>query len=265
MADGVDDKIDTGWVANITRRVVSGILQHFDRLPSHVGIVMDGNRRFARQQGVSRKDGHSSGFKSMNRLLATAYAAKISEITVYAFSIENFNRSDEEVADIMDLARSRLAELVAHKGLAQEYGIRIRIFGRLELLPEDLQQLARHIMASTERNNRAVLNLAMPYTARDDIAEATACVAGQIAESSLSAGAPQPLSTTSISEAMYTSHSRPLDLLIRTSDTRRLSDFLLWEINEHTVIDFVPELWPEYTPLTFLGSVLRWRSETHSS
>lgn len=258
MANGEDDKIDTGWAQSAVRSVVSGLLLQLDRLPGHVGFVMDGNRRFARQQGVSRKDGHSNGFKSMNRLLATAYAARIQEITVYAFSIENFNRSAEEVADLMDIARCRLTELAANKGIAQQFGVRIRIFGRLEMLPKDVQQLARDIMASTEHNSRAVLNLAMPYTARNDMAAATASVAAQIAGDS----SQQRLSTALISGAMHTGCSRPLDLLIRTSDTHRLSDFLLWEINDKTVIDFVPELWPEYTPLTFLRSVLRWRRET---
>lgn len=248
---------DVGWLQNAAKSIISQILGQFWRLPQHIGIVMDGNRRYAREHHKSRYQGHTSGFESMGRILAVAYGAGIAQVTVYAFSIENFNRSSEEVADLMDIARTRLKELIENGGLATKYGVRINIIGNLKLLPQDLQDLAAEVMESTNKNERAVLNLCMPYTARDDITRGVRLAAAN--------NEPENITEDLISSYMYTNETRPLDLLIRTSGTYRLSDFLLWEITDSTYIDFVSELWPEYTPWCFLKSILRWSywAKTH--
>lgn len=257
--------MDDGWISGFQQRLICGTLRHFDRLPNHIGIVMDGNRRYARIHGQARKEGHASGFDTMSRLLAVAYSANIEIVTVYAFSIENFNRTQEEVNDLMDIAREHLGELIAHNGLCQQYGVRINVLGKLDMLSDDIKELANHIMDTTKHNSRAVLNLCMPYTARDDMASAIRHLASSKEDKSHS-----KITEESISKSMYTAESPKLDLLVRTSGTYRLSDFLLWETNEDTVIDFVPELWPEYTPWCLFMSIVRWRlrspnNETHNS
>jgi len=245
---------NAGMLDRLQQNLVATLLRRLDRLPRHVGIIMDGNRRFAHHHGADRKAGHASGFDAMSRVLAMAYSAGISEVSVYAFSIENFNRSPEEVDDLMEIARTRLTELISHAGLAQEYNVRIRVVGDLALLPADIRALADQITRQTKQNNNATLNLCMPYTSREDMRHALA-LAALDAKNHVDT---DPLSVAGISARLRTAGGRPLDLLIRTSNTQRLSDFLLWEITDHTYIDFVPALWPEYTRWQFLQSVLRW-------
>lgn len=295
-----------GWVQGMEKSLVSTLLYKYPELPQHIGIVMDGNRRYAREHHASRHEGHSSGFETMSGILAVAYSAGIREITVYAFSIENFNRNPDEVEDLMNIARDKLGELVAKGGVANKYGVKINVMGRVNLLPLDLQELANEITEITKNNTRAVLNLCMPYTARDDITHAIQetvkdlqgkirnnpeCNISKIHDlkqdlhenenkndnetSTLQSKAANDdtsnkpnssnssiLESINISEETITSNmyenTLPLDLLIRTSGTYRLSDFMLWEITMSTYIDFVADLWPEYSPFCFMKSITKW-------
>lgn len=231
-------------------RVLSTILQVGD-VPEHIGFVMDGNRRFARKREQETKEGHNAGYGALRDILDFAYRVGVKEVTVYAFSIENFKRPAREVDGLMDLARTRLLQLCDHGDLAQRYGAQIRIVGDVSRLPRDVQDVCKRVETLTATNDECRLNICMPYTSRDDLAHAMR----KISETQ-----PEKINADIISQNLYTAGIRPLDLLIRTSGTNRLSDFLLWEIQDYpeTTVEFCDVLWPQYSPWHLFNSILRW-------
>lgn len=234
-------------------------------IPQHVAFVMDGNRRYARKHDQSTKEGHSAGFATMSQILDFGYWVGIKEVTVFAFSIENFYREQKEVDHLMDIARTRLMQLIDRGDLVDKYALKIRVVGDIRRLPADVQAVVQTIVGRSKHNTGAILNLCMPYTGRDDIAHAIESIVECAVRKTID---PKDISEEMITRHLYTQGSLPLDLLVRTSGVQRLSDFLLWEINElpkpsmgslhGTYIEFTPTLWPEYTPYQFFKSLLRW-------
>lgn len=220
-------------------------------VPRHVGIVMDGNRRWARRKAQPLVEGHSSGFAALAPILDLSFSAGIKEVTIYAFSIENFRRPHHEVDNLMDIARDKLRSIADQGEVAEKHGVQVRVLGATEMLPQDIQEVCAELVARTALNGNFVLNICVPYTARDDIVHAIRIVATEQKED---------ITEDTLSKALYTGNCRPLDLLIRTSGTHRLSDFLLWEIDQdtRTRIEFVPQLWPEYSPRHYFMSLMRW-------
>ncbi|KAF8343359.1 Decaprenyl diphosphate synthase-like protein [Amanita rubescens] len=187
-------------------------------------------------------------------------------VSVYAFSIENFKRSKEEVDALMNLAEEKLEELCRHGDLLEEYGVRLNVIGKTELLPESVQRTAQKAESITKHNNRAILNILMPYTARDEIATAAQSA---VHEALLSSSSPDDPPT--ITEHDITSHlmitragSPPLDILVRTSGVKRLSDFMLWQCCENTQIHFSNAYWPEYGFWDFVPVILAYQRKVWS-
>ncbi|KAI5122205.1 hypothetical protein M0805_002694 [Coniferiporia weirii] len=214
-------------------------------IPRHVAFIMDGNRRYARGKHMEVFRGHADGFQTLRRLLEVCLDLHIQCVSVYAFSIENFKRSPEEVDALMQLARERLCELCEKGNLLDEYGVRLCVLGRTSLLPADVLEVVRRAERMTQHNNKAILNLCMPYTSRDEIATAIDRTVKHTLDSNLD--------TSTITEHDIASHlmtslsgSPPLDILVRTSGVRHLSDYLLWQCAEDTQIHFVSCLWPEF-------------------
>lgn len=233
-------------------------------VPGHVAFIMDGNRRYAHKQGQETKEGHNAGYNSLSRILSFCYMLGIYEVTVYAFSLENFRRPPAEVDALMDIARTRLRQICERGDLVDKFGIRIKFIGDTKLLPRDVQETCRYVEKTSRDNTKAVLNICMPYTARDDIAHSVKNIAEKRISSKL-------IDELTIRNHMYTAGSRPLDLLVRTSNTNRFSDFLLWETESKSVdskgtyVVFSKSLWPEYSIFELFRTLLMWSYYRHTS
>lgn len=224
-------------------------------VPRHVAFIMDGNRRYATRKKCEKLEGHSKGFDKLTETLQWCLELGIPEVTVYAFSIENFKRSPEEVAGLMELARIKFQRLLNEKEKLMEHGICIRVIGNVSLLPLDLRKLMAEAMLITKSNKRAVLNVAFAYTARDEMAEAVKVIVegaetGNIIDNDVN--------KELIDKCIYTSKSPNPDLLIRTSGEVRLSDFLLWQIS-CCHIYFTNVLWPEFSFWHMLAAVVSYQ------
>ncbi|XP_025790822.1 dehydrodolichyl diphosphate synthase complex subunit DHDDS isoform X3 [Puma concolor] len=190
-------------------------------VPKHVAFIMDGNRRYAKKCQVERQEGHSQGFNKLAETLRWCLNLGILEVTVYAFSIENFKRSKSEVDGLMDLARQKFSRLMEEQEKLQKHGVCIRVLGDLHLLPLDLQELIAQAVQATKNYN-------------NDISESL------------------------LDKCLYTNHSPHPDILIRTSGEVRLSDFLLWQTS-HSCLVFQPVLWPEYTFWNLCEALLQYQ------
>ncbi|KAG0148297.1 hypothetical protein CROQUDRAFT_654994 [Cronartium quercuum f. sp. fusiforme G11] len=230
-------------------------------LPTHVGFIMDGNRRFSRSKAVPVEEGHMAGFEALKRVLELMLRLEVPNVTVYAFSFDNFNRPAAEVAKLMDMARTKLLEICQRGQLLDRYGVRVVVIGRKDLLPIDIQNMVVKVEAMTAHNTRGCLNVAFPYSSQEEIATAMC----RNMQDSLSHNT--PITAESIEQKLYTAHSPPLDILVRTSGVRRLSDFLLAQtsiINDKTVgpsIHFVERYWPDFGILDVLPIIMGWQAE----
>lgn len=244
-----------GYVRTLSflKRVFGEIIS-MGPVPKHIGIIMDGSRRYARAHKLETNEGHNMGFASLADILELLYESGVDCVTVFAFSIENFNRLASEVQSLMDLAKVRLREVVRQGDLCEKYGVRIKILGNVSLFPDDVRELIRETEAVTEKNDRATLNICFLYTSRDEIAHGVKTVV----EDSTEIEAPV-FDEKVLEEHLYTSESPPLDILIRTSGTFRLSDFLLWQcVSSSCSVVFVDTLWPEFGPWCMAKILLDW-------
>ncbi|AQZ17645.1 RER2 (YBR002C) [Zygosaccharomyces parabailii] len=236
------------WVKN----QFSNVIRVSNAVPKHVGFVMDGNRRYARKKEIEIKEGHEAGYLSMSRVLELCYQAGVETATVFAFSIENFKRSSQEVDNLMQLARERIRQLADKGELAETYGIRVRVIGDLSLLPRDIQKEIERTTNLTENNTRATLNICFPYTGREEIFHSIKEV--------ISEGIPsESINESLLEKHFYTGDLAPLDLLVRTSGVSRLSDFMLWQTcNKGVVIELTDCLWPEFGPANMAWILLKF-------
>ncbi|KAF7391497.1 hypothetical protein HZH68_011040 [Vespula germanica] len=225
------------------------------QIPKHVAFIMDGNRRYANKNHLEKINGHTQGFHKLTETLQWCLDLGIPEVTVYAFSIENFKRSKEEVNGLMELARQKFQSLLDEKEKLMEYGICVRIIGNLELLPEDLRKLVAEAIIITKNNNKAFLNIAFAYTSRDEITHAIKDILRGIKNADL---LPEDINEDLISKCLYTYNSPNPDLLIRTSGEIRLSDFLIWQVS-NSCIYFADVLWPEFSAWDLLGAIFYYQ------
>ncbi|KAL2724539.1 dehydrodolichyl diphosphate synthase complex subunit DHDDS [Vespula squamosa] len=225
------------------------------QIPKHVAFIMDGNRRYANKNHLEKINGHTQGFHKLTETLQWCLDLGIPEVTVYAFSIENFKRSKEEVNGLMELARQKFQSLLDEKEKLMEHGICVRIIGNLELLPEDLRKLVAEAIIITKSNNKAFLNIAFAYTSRDEMTHAIKDILKGIKDADL---LPEDINEDLISKCLYTYNSPNPDLLIRTSGEIRLSDFLIWQVS-NSCIYFADVLWPEFSAWDLLGAIFYYQ------
>lgn len=228
-------------------------------IPKHVGVIMDGNRRYARTHKIELKEGHNSGFDTMASILELLYESGVQCATVYAFSIENFKRLKYEVEWLMDLAKSKLRQISQHGDLCDQYGIRIRILGNKKLLPADVRTILAETEEMTKKNTKAVLNVCFPYTLRDEIAHSMKTVVEELSQDPT-----MVVDEETIDNHLYTAGSPPLDILVRTSGTLRLLDFLLWQlVPSMCAVVFSDKLWPEFSTWDMTRILLNWSFNTY--
>ncbi|CAH8608880.1 unnamed protein product [Schistosoma intercalatum] len=226
-------------------------------IPKHVAFIMDGNRRFADSKMLKKSDGHLHGFTKLSETLQWCRDIGIEEVSIFTFSIDNFNRSHEEVSFLMNLAEEKLQELLDNKDELKEDDICIRVIGNLALLPAKVQSLAAQLMLVTRNHSKSILNICMAYNSRNDITNAMEIVRLGVKEGKI---IPSDITQELLSKCLYTRLLKPLDLLIRTSGEIRLSDFLTWQLLENdTIYKFINNYWPEFSWWNFLSSILHYQ------
>ena len=209
------------------------------RAPRHVAIIMDGNGRWAEARGLPKAAGHRQGAEAARKVLRAAGEAGVECLTLYAFSSENWRRPEDEINDLMGLLRFYIGrELDAlHKE-----GIRLRILGDHSAFPADTAKMVDLAVERTAGNSRMTLAIALNYGARAELAKAARQIAERAAAGEI---APGDVDETLIEESLDTAGLPPLDLVIRTSGERRLSNFLLWQA-AYAELLFVDTLWPDF-------------------
>ncbi|KAI1694309.1 putative undecaprenyl diphosphate synthase domain-containing protein [Ditylenchus destructor] len=203
-------------------------LLQLGKMPNHIAFVMDGNRRYARKNNLgSVVKGHSRGFEQMTKVLEWCRELGVREVTVYAFSIENFKRSEEEVTGLMQLAEKKFEKLLADKEKLQEKQICFRFFGDMKLLPRKIQKLVSEIESLTKDYTQGFVNVCIAYTSQNEIARAMEWIRRG---TQMGLVQTDDITESLISRCLDTRNSSEVDMLIRTSGERRLSDFLLWQV-----------------------------------
>ncbi|KST69476.1 isoprenyl transferase [Mastigocoleus testarum] len=223
-----------------------------EKLPQHIAIIMDGNGRWATQQGLPRIAGHRQGAKTLKELLRCCKDWGIKVLTAYAFSTENWRRPTEEVDFLM-----LLFEKLIHRELAQMHreGVKISFIGDLSPLPKSLQQKMQHSMLETANNQAIEFNVAVNYGGRQEITQACRHIAELVQRGELN---PELINENLITQNLYTTSIPEPDLLIRTSGEMRLSNFLLWQM-AYTEIYFTDTFWPEFDRSAFHQALLHYQ------
>ncbi len=209
--------------------------RQLDLLPNHLAIVPDGNGRWAEKQGWPRLEGHHAGAANMHRMVQYLNQYPIGFVTLYGFSTENWSRPDAEVSGLFEILTTFIRN---HLDEMQEKGIRLRHIGRLRQLPNELQTAIVEAANATRSNTRMTLNVAFNYGGRPEIIDATR----RIVTEGIS---PEDITEESFASYLYTTDSPDVDLLIRTGDETRLSNFLLWQ-TAYSEYHFTKVLWPDF-------------------
>ncbi|CCA75316.1 related to RER2-cis-prenyltransferase [Serendipita indica DSM 11827] len=229
---------------------------------------MDGNRRFARNKNEPVAKGHDQGSQALRNVLEICMRLGVPCVSVYAFSIENFKRPKSEVDTLMSLIKRSLLEISQHGDLLERYSVRVAGIGKTEMLPPDVLEVLRGVEEMTRHHKKALLNICMPYTSQDEIATAVQTTVQRCVNRELQ---PDQITQDDIDEALLTSipGSPPLDILVRTSGVRRLSNYFLWQTCADTQVHFLETLWPSFglwdlTPILMDYQKKQWTRERMS-
>ncbi len=212
------------------------------RIPQHIALILDGNRRYAAKIGLPKIAGHEYGAKNLGNLFTWCKELGIAQVTLYAFSTENFKRSNEEVSALLGLVRlyykrykSKLAKL------NKKYDLRIRVIGRTELFPDDIKRIITEIVELTTENRGLIVNIALGYGSRTEIIDAVKKIIAEVKQKKIDE---KTIDEKTITQRLYLSDEP--DILIRPGGEKRLSNFLLWQLS-YAELFFVDKLWPEFT------------------
>jgi undecaprenyl diphosphate synthase len=213
-------------------------------LPAHVAIIMDGNGRWAKQRNLPRVEGHRVGAESVRAVVRAAGEAGIKYLTLYAFSLENWNRPKEEVDTLMKYL-ARYLKNESHELVKNN--VRLEVIGQVYRLPEFVQEQLAKLTAALQRNNGLTLIMALSYSGRAEIVDATRKISLEVKEGRIE---PEEITEKLFAQYLYTRLSPDPDLLIRTSGEMRISNFLLWQISYSELV-VTPTLWPDFRKAQF--------------
>ena len=223
-----------------------------NRLPLHVAIIMDGNGRWAKNRGLPRVQGHQKGAKTVREVVKTTRELGIPWLTLYAFSEENWKRSELEIKALMSLLEKFLRDELEEM---RENGIRLRAIGSLHKLPSSTHELLYQTMDMTSSGTRMTLTLALSYGGRQEIIDAVRKIALEVEQGSLRAN---EIEQKHLIANLYEPEMPDPDLLIRTSGEYRISNFLLWEI-AYTELYITPTLWPDFTREEYMKALAEFQ------
>lgn len=230
------------WIEKIDR----------ERLPRHIAIIMDGNGRWAKQHGFMRSIGHENGVTTVRKITEIASELGIGYLTLYTFSTENWNRPKDEVDALMNLVvvaiEQQTPDLIKNN-------VRLTAIGDLERMPQFARERLNKCMSDTSHCTGLVLCLALSYSARWEIVEATRKLAQRAVNGELN---PDDINDEIFTSALATSHMPDPDLLIRTAGDERISNFLLWQI-AYSELYFTPKFWPDFTKEDFCEAIVHYQ------
>ena len=210
-----------------------------DNLPKHLAIIMDGNGRWAKQKGLLRAFGHENGTKSVKTTVETCAKLGIENLTLYAFSTENWNRPKLEVDTLMNLLISSLKKEFE---TLQKNNIKLNCIGTIDLLPSKAKKELQEVIEKTKKNTRMTLTLALSYGSREEMLNAVKNICDKVKNNIISIDS---IDESIINQHLYTHNLPDVDLLIRTSGEHRISNFLLWQI-AYAELYFTDVLWPDF-------------------
>mmetsp|Transcript_45111 Transcript_45111/g.116674 ORF Transcript_45111/g.116674 Transcript_45111/m.116674 type:complete len:374 (-) Transcript_45111:112-1233(-) len=224
-------------------------------VPRHVAFIMDGNRRWARKRKLEVTEGHKMGYNALKSLLELCEAFGVKTVSVYAFSIENFKRSAQEVSTLMELAAEKFEEMLFRGDVVQKHDVRVRVLGAVHMLPEKLQVRLARAVSETKHRSTVTLNICFPYTSTEEIGRAK-----KLYEEYASNCATKPSdieAASMVDKLLYTREDSRVDLLLRTSGEVRFSDFMTWQCG-FAQLQFVEALWPDFGFVEMMKSLYRY-------
>ncbi|RNL77900.1 isoprenyl transferase [Sinomicrobium pectinilyticum] len=224
-----------------------------ERLPKHIAIIMDGNGRWAKQRGKLRVFGHEKGAVAVRQIVEGCAELGVENLTLYAFSTENWNRPRLEVETLMKLLITSLRKEL--KTLTDN-NIRLQAIGRMELLPATVSKKLETVIEKTKNNNRMTLTLALSYGSREELKNAVQAISFKVKNNIISA---EDIDESVINEHLYTQNLPDVDLLIRTSGEVRVSNFLLWQI-AYAELYFTETLWPDFNKEKLYEAILNYQN-----
>lgn len=223
-----------------------------NRIPEHIAIIMDGNGRWAKQRGLSRSYGHKAGEETVHVIAEEASKLGVKYLTLYTFSIENWNRPAEEIEALMNLLFDSLEEDVFMKN-----NIRFNVIGDLSRLPQSILSRIDHCVGYTSKNSGMCLVLALSYSSQWEIAEATRQIADSVVKGDIDI---KDINVDMVQKHMSTNFMPNPDLLIRTGGECRLSNFLLWQC-AYSELYFCDVFWPDFQKAEFINAILYYQSK----
>ena len=227
----------------------------YSNIPNHVAIIMDGNGRWARKLNKERFFGHNTGINSVRESLDISIELGIKTLTLYAFSIENWNRPKNEVNALMSLLSNTIEKELTN---IQENNIKLNVIGNLDLLPKNTRVKLLNGVEKTKKNDGLNLNLAVSYGAKQEIIRAVKLISDKVKKNIISQ---ENIDEDTINEHLYTRNSKNVDLLIRTGGEYRISNFLLWQIS-YAELNFQDVLWPDFKKKHFLNAIIDYQKRT---
>ncbi|WP_026754640.1 isoprenyl transferase [Sediminibacter sp. Hel_I_10] len=224
-----------------------------DKLPRHLAIIMDGNGRWAKQQGLLRVVGHESGTKSVREVVEACAEIGIKHLTLYAFSTENWKRPKLEVQTLMKLLVKSLKKEIA---TLQDNNIKLAAIGNLQDLPKKAHTELLEVIEKTKSNGQMTLTLALSYGSREEIVSVVKQLTDKVKNNIISV---ESIDESIINKHLYTQNLPDVDLLIRTSGEHRISNFLLWQI-AYAELYFTNILWPDFTKNDLYEALINYQN-----
>jgi tritrans,polycis-undecaprenyl-diphosphate synthase [geranylgeranyl-diphosphate specific] len=223
-----------------------------EEIPGHIGIILDGNRRWAQNQGVAQGLGHEQGANRAEELLDWCHELSIKTVTLYVLSTENLDRTSDELKELFELIEARLRRLLEDARIVN-YRVNVRAIGHLDLLPQSIVDLLHAIEERTSRYSDHYLNIAVAYGGRAEITDVVRSVAQDVKSGKLS---PDSITEDTVSTRLYTAYlpNQEPDLIVRTSGEERMSGFLLWQ-GAYSELVFVDVFWPAFRFIDLLRAI----------
>ena len=222
------------------------------KLPKHIAIIMDGNGRWAQEKGYTRIYGHNKGVKSVQKIVEESLSLGIQYLTLYAFSVDNWNRPKKEIGTLMDLLvdslKKEFEKLIKNN-------IRLNTIGNIKTLPEKVQDEIIRVSDKTKNNTKMILTIALSYGAREEIENVIKNIAREVKNNTISI---ENVDHSIINKHLYTQNLPDVDLLIRTSGEQRISNFLLWQI-AYAELYFTDVYWPDFGKKDFYKALFNYQ------
>ena len=222
------------------------------KLPKHIAIIMDGNGRWAQEKGYTRIYGHNKGVKSVQKIVEESLNLGIQYLTLYAFSVDNWNRPKKEIGTLMSLLvdslKKEFEKLIKNK-------IRLNTIGNIEALPKKVRDEIIRVSDKTKNNSKMILTIALSYGAREEIENVIKNIAREVKNNTISI---ENVDHSIINKHLYTQNSPDVDLLIRTSGEQRISNFLLWQI-AYAELYFTDVYWPDFGKKDFYKALFNYQ------